>query len=597
MDQRPDALYNELFIDLAPYLNKPPVEVHGYGPPALVKQFAARHMLDSFTKKFVSHSDAADVRALHTFLASNKKCEGWRNPLDDEATSESDRMLLGQFSKLMEDFFLVDLGADAELSWANICEDARSGPGSAIGARNGSFYAKHFSSQLTASSQSLINIYQAHGWLYPEFHIAESIRAEEFGAPLLVGGSRTCFVPKTADISRMICIEPGINMYLQLGLGSLIEKRLRRFFSIDLARQPSINRWLAKLGSEQPDGDRSFATIDLSSASDSIALGLLGSYVPNEWQSAILELRSCKTSVGGDSVELKMVSTMGNGFTFPLQTAIFSCIAAACVTLDNRSHKAVCLDDLTRDFSVFGDDIVVDKKYCHRVMRLLDLLGFQANAAKTFQSGLFRESCGHDYYNGYNVRPVYLRKMNSDQDIAVLINLLNEWSARTNIRVPRTVGLLWTYFRSKPYIVPFDENMDAGIKVPGSLIEPLFKKRGYDIRRDKNLSISYKRWVARPRKIRIGEGTVHVPKGARRLIYNPPGLLQAYLRGEICNGTISIRANGGIPYGTKSAVTPWWDYQRFTHEEQVFGLALDKTQWIAAVSENIGHLISAQITN
>lgn len=596
MDQRPYALYNELERDLAPYLNAPPVEVSGYGPPSLVRQFAARHMLENFTKKFVEHSANADSIAADTFIASNKKCNGWVSPYSRTDLSEAEMLMVGQFSKILEDFLLFDLGADADLSWPNICENARSGPGAAIGARNGSFYAKHFSSPLTASSQSLIDIYQAHNQLYPEFAIAESIRMLEFGHPQIVVGSRSCFVPKTVDVSRMICVEPGINMYLQLGLGSIIEKRLRRFFKIDLSHQPSINRWLAKIGSEQPDGDRSFATIDLSSASDSISLGLLGTFFPDEWQSAIIELRSPRTELNKESVELSMVSTMGNGFTFPLQTAIFSCIVAACSTLSNGSSRAVSLESLTEDFSVFGDDIVVRRGICDRVLRLLSILGFTANAAKTFQSGQFRESCGHDYYRGYNVRPVYLRKLETDQDIAVIINLLNEWSARTTIRLPSVTTLLWSFFHKKPCLVPFDENMDAGIRVPGSLIG-IGENRLKCITSDSNQSLVYKRWVGRPRKIRFSEGRVHLPKGARRLIYNPPGLLQAYLRGEIRDGSISIRANKALPYDTKRAVSPWWDYQRITYEEQVFGLALDKAQWNTAVLYNIGHLISAHFIN
>lgn len=596
MDKRPYALYNELIRDLSPYLNKPPVEVHRYGPPSLVRQFAARHMLDGFIKKFIEHTESADVKAAETFTTSNKKCGRWVSPYLRTDLSEADMLMVGQFGKILEDFFLVDMGADVELSWPNICENARSGPGSAIGAVNGSFYAKHFSSPLTATSQSLVNVYQAHNQLYPEFTIAESIRAMDYGHPRLVAGSRSCFVPKTADISRMICVEPGINMYLQLGLGSIIEKRLRRFFKIDLSHQPSINRWLAKVGSERPDDERSFATIDLSSASDSISLGLLGTFFPDEWQSAIVELRSPVTSLADEVVELKMVSTMGNGFTFPLQTAIFSCIVAACTTLDNGSHRAVSLDSLSEDFSVFGDDIVVTRKHCARVLRLLTILGFQANEAKTFQSGLFRESCGHDYYSGYNVRPVYLRKLETDQDIAVLINLLNEWSSRTNIYVQNTMELLWSFFRKRPFLVPFNENMDAGVKVPGSLVG-IGSGRLDCIKMDSNNSIVYKRWIARPRKIRFSEGKVHLPKGERRLIYNPPGLLQAYLRGEIRNGSISIRANKALPYDTKRAVSPWWDYQHIPYEEQVFGLALDKAQWNTAVSFNIGHLISAHFIN
>ena len=597
MDQRLVALYTELASDVAPYLNRPPVEVNGYGPPAYVKQYAARHLLENCMKKFIQHSGAADKAATATFLASNKKCKRWINPLTSPDLNEADRLVLGQFSKFMEDFFITPVGEDADLSWVNICENARPGPGAAIGANGGSFYAKHFSSPLTATSQSIIRLYYAHNALYPEFQIAENIRTMEFGEPRMVRGSRTSFAPKTVDTSRMICVEPGINMYLQLGLGSLIEKRLLRLFSIDLAVQPSINRWLAKLGSEQPDDIRSFATIDLSSASDSISLGFGRDFIPPEWLSAILELRSPTTQMGREEVELDMVSTMGNGFTFPLQTAIFCCVVAACSSLSDGSVRAVSLTNLSNDFSVFGDDIIVRKNIAHRVLRVLELLGFTANAAKTFQSGPFRESCGHDYICGHNVRPVFIRKLDTDQDIAVLVNLFNEWSARTGIMVPRFMAKLWSLFKKRPLFVPLAENMNAGVKVPLSSLETLLAEGEKRIGMDENLSIVYKRWQGRSPKIRFRDGTVHVPKRHRRLIYNPPGLLQAYLRGEIRMGSISIRANGRIPYDAKRAVSPWWDYMPKSHEELVFGLALDKVQLCAAILANIGHLIRCPYHN
>jgi hypothetical protein len=591
MDQRLVALYSELISDVAPYLNRPPVEVHGYGPPSYVKQFAARHLLDNVMKKFITHTKDADTAAFETFLASNKTCKRWVNPLTLETCTEADKLLIGQFSKIMEDFFVLPMGEDADLSWANICENARSGPGAAIGANGGSFYAKHFSSPLTATSQSVVNIYYAHNALYPEFQIAENIRTMEFGEPRIVGGSRTSFAPKTADVSRMICVEPGINMYLQLGLGSLIEKRLLRYFSIDLSVQPSINRWLAKIGSEQSDDRQSFATIDLSSASDSVSLGFVRDFIPPEWLSAILELRSPTTSYRGDQFELEMVSTMGNGFTFPLQTAIFSCIVAACSTLSDGSSRAASLANPSNDFSVFGDDIIVRRNISDRVLRLLSLLGFRANAEKTFQSGPFRESCGHDYICGHNVRPVFVRKIDTSQDIAVLINLFNEWSARTGIMLPRTCADLWRRFRTVPLFVPLAENMDAGVKIPLSSLEPLLLSGEKRIGMDSNLSIVYKRWVGRPPRIRFKNGTVHVPRRERRLIYNPPGLLQAYLRGEIRGGAITIRGNSPLPYDAKRAISPWWDYMPKSHEELVFGLALDKVRLMDAILSNIGHLI------
>jgi len=240
---------------------------------------------------------------------------------------------------------------------------------------------------------------------------------------------------------------------------------------------------------------------------------------------------------------------------------------------------------------VFGDDIIVERRFYARVHRLLDLLGLVVNAAKSFQSGLFRESCGHDYYVGYNVRPIYVRKLRTDQDFAVLINLFNEWTTRTGIPLPSTCGRLWSWFKSRPPLVPFEDNMDAGVRIPFSLLEAALSTGQFKwIGLDENLSYAYKRWQARPPKIRIGEGSLKVPRGQRRLSYNPSGLLKAYLKGEIRGCAINTRVHRLLPYDAKRAVTPRWDYQHKSHEEQVFGLALDKLRWNAAVASNIGHL-------
>lgn len=606
MINRPDALYQALVSDIAHYVTSPPVEVSTYGPPSYVKSFAAQHMLDNFVKKFIENSAVADSEALRVFAASNKTCGSWVSPYLRTDLQEADMQLVGQFVKAVDDFFNVFYGDDAECTWPNICENARSGPGSSIGARMPSFYAKHFSSPLTATSESLIRVYKAHAWFYPEFSNAELIRQEAFGSPRLVRGSRSSLVPKTLDVSRMICTEPSVNMYLQLGLGEIISKRLYRHFGIDLETQPVINRFLARQGSDEALSSygANYCTIDLKSASDSISLGLLGMSVPSDWQSAILELRSPRSLVDGAEVELNMVSTMGNGFTFPLQTALFSCVVVACIEQDRalysssserrRAWRACTALQPMGDFSVFGDDIIVDRSIYHRVLHLLELLGFTVNATKSFQSGGFRESCGHDYYHGYNVRPVFVRKLASDQDFSVLINLLNEWSTRTGIYVHNTIRLLVSWIKN-PLLVPFDENMDSGIRVPFALVSPMRKHKWSVSQRRIKGGYAYKRYQARSQLVRIGDGIVHVPAGSRGLIYNPSGLLMAFLRGEIRNGSITVRRDGVLPYDTRRAVIPFWDYQRPTIEGRLFGTTFDKARWNTVTIAHLEYLTRGRV--
>jgi hypothetical protein len=149
---------------------------------------------------------------------------------------------------------------------------------------------------------------------------------------------------------------------------------------------------------------------------------------------------------------------------------------------------------------------------------------------------------------------------------------------------------LWGFFKKKPYFVPFAENNDAGVRVPWSLIGKAGKNRLIYKSVDYQ-SYSYKRWQAHPPRIRISEGHIHVPRGLRRLIYNPSGLFEAYLRGEIRRGTITVRTNGSLPYDAKRAVTPYWDYQHTTVESEIYGSDIDKALWDIVTTENIGHLM------
>ncbi len=547
------SLVHALEADLNPYITNPPVEVCDIGPPSEVKMAAATYLRDSFLKKFRDHSDGADEAAVKIFHASNKKCAGWVNPLST-SISETDRQLIGMFMQELYHFCTDDLGADCEVTWANIADNAYNGPGASIGAVDTSAYGKMYSSELTTTCYSLYSLYKADCRLHAELSIAESIREANCGSPRVVQGSRSTFVPKNVDVSRQISTEPILNGYFQLGLGRVIERRLNRYFGIYFDVQPTLNRWLALRGSEAGYAglrDYEFSTLDLKAASDSISLGLLASSFPPEWVDVILTLRSPRTEIAGEWHKLSMVSTMGNGFTFPLQTAIFSAVVAASMRLGDltpefRGHNMNC--------SVFGDDLIVPRPVADRVVHLLSLLGFEVNAAKSFISGAFKESCGADFYRGYNIRPFFLRKNDSLQDALVLLNLASEWSSRTQILLPT---LCRAIARQIPdihkYFVPMGESEGAGVRVPLSLANP---------KTDDNGSYRYRAQIARPARYVLGdESFVSKPRSSRNLVYNPAGLLLAFLRGEIRGGTILTRTKSkSVPYNSRWRIWPsQWD--------------------------------------
>lgn len=584
----PFAIYEALSKELMPVRDRV-VSYPTEKVPLHVKRKASEVMLDKFLSKLIPSSTIhLDEIAYNTFKECNESCASWTLSLN----SEAERMLWGEFVKICEDFFLIDLGNDAEITWANIALNARCGPGSSIGAQSFSHYGKMYSGPLTATDPQIVSLYRADIALWPEESNAEIVRQETYGSPTIVEGSRSSFVPKSVKTSRMISVEPTLNMFYQLGFGRILEKRLKRFFGIDLSVQPSINRYMAYLGSviDSSFGD-GFATIDLSSASDTLSLALGAQVIPEEVFSLILGLRSHRTTfrLGQRLIDdkLNMISTMGNGFTFPLQTVIFACAASAVISLDDslRSHPRGYSLNYPGLMSVFGDDIVVQPRLYHRMLSLLKTMGCKPNEEKSFGSGSFRESCGHDYYHGYNVRPVFLRKLETEEDLLVLANLLISWGARLEIDISDTVRLILTHV-SNINFVPMSEAEDAGLKVPYEIARTFMRSGQVSVNKPTQ-SWGYIKRTTHTKRMRILDGTIQVPSGARRHIYNPSGLLVSYLRGEIRNGSISLRVNKPV-YRTKRAVTPSWDYSIPQLEDQLIGSESPAvlTRRISSILEN-----------
>jgi hypothetical protein len=540
MGTRPDALYHAVLSDLTESSPNLPVGDGEIPPDVSISEYRSLVLLKTLLKKWVPRDvEAADAAAKSKFLASNKTCKDW----SFQPEFESDVLLFGELRKELYQFF-HPIGQNRLESYSMVLDRARVGPGSAIDARGQSMYAKLFSSPLTVTSENLYILYRSYIRQFPIWSNAETYRSGQFGAPTIVNCSKTSFVPKTRDVSRMICVEPSLNMFFQLGLGRLLEEWLVESFGISMTTQPDVNRWLASLGSM----DGSTSTIDLSSASDSISLSLCRSILPDWFFETLMELRSASTLVDGEEVRLEMISTMGNGFTFPLQTLIFSSIIRAA----HRVSGIPVLGGVNRNWSCFGDDLICDTRAYRNVRRLLQLTGFTANPSKTFYEGAFRESCGTDWLLGQPVRGVYIKSLDSVQDICVAINLLNEWSATSGIPLIRGVGLLVSWLR-KFLPVPYADGHNAGIRVPFS-----FLKRG-DYIRDENQSILYRRFESRHCSIHVKETEICTPKGVKVLRYNPDGLLWSFLHGELRNSMYNVR-HDKVRYYTKQVCTPYWDY-------------------------------------
>lgn len=221
--------------------------------------------------------------------------------------------------------------------------------------------------------------------------------------PTFVRGNRFTTVPKDSTKDRGIAIEPSINLFYQLGYGRVIRERLRNNprISIDLDHHQDVHRALARKASI----DGTLATIDLSSASDLICRNLVKLLLPANWFEVLDSLRSPTTQIEGRTVHLEKFSSMGNGFTFELETLIFLAIAAVAV---QKSGGTVTFGSTV---STFGDDIIVPSAQAGCVVAALRFCGLEVNASKTFMTGSFRESCGGDFFDGVDVRAFNLKEI------------------------------------------------------------------------------------------------------------------------------------------------------------------------------------------
>jgi len=241
---------------------------------------------------------------------------------------------------------------------------------------------------------------------------------KEIGYPNFQSGNKVITVAKDATQNRVIAIEPGINLWFQKALGNMIGSRLLRA-GIDLTDQ-SRNQRLARLGSKT----LSLATVDLSSASDSIAYKVVEELLPPRWFTALELCRSRYGSLDKRQVVWEKFSSMGNGFTFQLESLIFYACALACC-------EYLHIDD--SNVSVYGDDVIIPTSAFKLLSEVLDFYGFLVNEKKSHFDSTFRESCGAHYFSGVDLKPVYLKgKLSSLLSVFRLANAVRRLAYRRN---------------------------------------------------------------------------------------------------------------------------------------------------------------------
>ena len=490
--------------DLDPYLSMDHMDI---------KCQAATQLIGTLLKKNTDEiAKDADAKAIELFLEFNHRCKDWRPSLNFEHHS----LMVGTMRQ-----FLASLvhhnSFDKQFTYSlsAICRLGDFGPGASRGTRHTSYIGKISRSCLTATSQDIIDMWGSYTRTSARHARLEHRRSQEFGFKVVRASKFSC-VPKTRAISRGIATEPSLNMFFQRGIGRCLDEALRIKTGLNPAKQQDKAKELARLGSATGQ----FSTIDLRSASDSLSLRLIYMLFPSDFCILLSKFRTKYTIVDGKEVKLFLCSSMGNGFTFSLQTAVFTAVVLAALKA-NGIQPIFPRGKSLGNFSVFGDDIIVPTKAYSSVLDLLRLIGCEPNETKSFGYPYpsFRESCGGDYFSGCNIRGVYNKTLSSPRYVYSTINLLVFWSARHRIPLLKTIGYLSSLVPIR-FIVPSDAFMVSdGIMI--------YDFRGF--RRD-SVNDSYYTYVYRHRVI---------SRSCDR--YDVDAVVQTALKGALRHGKVVER--------------------------------------------------------
>lgn len=221
---------------------------------------------------------------------------------------------------------------------------------------------------------------------------------------------RVVTVPKTASKARVIAIEPTYRQYAQQ---ALLREFMKHFGDGDFLalRRQDLNQQMALTGSV----DRSLATIDLSEASDRVHVDVVRAVFgrfPHLLEALLASRGETASLPSGEVIPLLKFASMGSATCFPVQSVVFLVIAIDAIeqAANGTSWRSISKQELRNTLRVFGDDIIVPTRFADAVLRALVELGARPNSTKTFIRGHFRESCGGEFFAGYDVSYAKLRR-------------------------------------------------------------------------------------------------------------------------------------------------------------------------------------------
>lgn len=369
-------------------------------------RFANDYLATKVLSKYPNLNSGVDTKAvaIRSFIDAELKCydtnQEWLDP--NWASFPELREARKIIHQILEKFERIKFSASSPTPSSDLLAkafDAGSwGPGVTSTVRGTRLSSYH---KLAGQKQATLGLIRS---ILP-LKVAEIPCWETSGNPSAIAGvtpthgNRISFVPKNAKTDRVIAIEPHMNVFVQKGFGDFLRQALK-LSGLNLNSQQR-NQRLAREGSLTG----TLSTIDLKSASDTISLEVVRHLIPSNWFQAMNAARSQSYSCDfyDRPRNYHKFSSMGNAATFELESLIFWALNLACHRLSKVEYRQ-------SNLAVYGDDIIAYTEASGRLITVLNYCGFSVNTDKTFTDGLFRESCGEEFFNGTRVSPFYIRK-------------------------------------------------------------------------------------------------------------------------------------------------------------------------------------------
>jgi hypothetical protein len=255
---------------------------------------------------------------------------------------------------------------------------------------------------------------------------------------------------------------------MQKGVGSYIRKRLRSH-GVDLDDQ-GVNQTMA-----QAAVHFGYATIDLSMASDTISKELVYDLLPVDWAIFLDDLRSPAGILpDGSRILYEKFSSMGNGYTFELESMVFYALSRAVI-----DHLELFVPPF-----VYGDDLVIPSECFALLSEVFSHCGFEVNTSKSFVEGQFYESCGRHFFGGHEVTPIYQKEIPDSLPAWIRAgNRLYRYHDRS--AVGKSAWLACRRFGGSPdFAIPHGTSGDDGWLTPRSEFKPrrICRNRGFQCR-------------------------------------------------------------------------------------------------------------------